>query len=597
MNNTCTYSNHKIAVNQNEYWIQFTATNTTIELITAINGNQPTFNAVHLMQGDCLNPQILATDSSYTIGDTLSFTNTLIAGQNYFLRFDLSSNFLGDFDACIVKSVSSGSITIVNDHGDSVICTYDTNNNSPYLNCPEITLCVGESLCFSAIDFLPSNETMNMLVAAVYGNVGTITNNSDSTIACVNFPTVGSQTIFIFPYDSPIQYDLTQAGGWPYNNYLDPITGDSIGNISWYFNVNVVDQTPPATTNSDGLLCFGDLYTITAFPGSTITSVTVDNQAIYTPNSSSWSISFNSVGQHVIAYTVTGFCYPVTYYDTVNVIQDNALTVTVDACNNATFTFTSCEEFTQIDLLFSNGVQEQVFNFSGTTTWTYNFSGITSPLTWTFNGYQPNPFFPFQPIITYTQTGTIQPASVLPLTISAPLFLCEMTPNAISITSPTGLSTIFWSVTPSTGITGQGTSSITLNTIPSIADVTINVSATDANGCKYTGTVTIENCCQPILTNNEYFERVYITNGINNIINQLPANYYNGPATPIAINLPNPGTLQYSTSYSTPTNLTQFLAANPTLLLGGNVITNNWIFINNDLIVDQSINITNCDFI
>jgi uncharacterized repeat protein (TIGR03803 family) len=186
--------------------------------------------------------------------------------------------------------------------------------------------------------------------------------------------------------------------------------------------------------------------------------------------------------------------------------------------------------------------------------------------------------------------------------ISGPQYLCEMNPNAITITSPNNLQNISWSTSPTNIFLGQGTNQITPLSWPQYQnDISVMVTAIDSNGCTYAAQTTLFACCLADTSGTEFFERVYTQTGLNSMSAQLPNGYYNGPAQQIIIDLPPqpPLNMQISTIYSNATSITQFIAQNPTIYNSGSatISTSNWIFFNNDLIIDQSVTFDLCDFI
>lgn len=204
-----------------------------------------------------------------------------------------------------------------------------------------------------------------------------------------------------------------------------------------------------------------------------------------------------------------------------------------------------------------------------------------------------------------TSSSAVVTINPLPTaTISAPQYLCEMTPNSISINSSSVFQSILWSTNPSGAnyaFSGQGTSTITPspNPWPTALDVTVTVNAVDLNGCQFLSNILLEDCCSPDTDNWEFFERTYTSNGAGSLSNQLPAGYYNGPTAPIVINLPPAQSLanQYSTPFTGQLPISQFIALNPSIISSGNISTNNWILFNNDIIIDIPTTFLNCDFI
>jgi hypothetical protein len=88
----CNRTTHQVGLTQNQYWMQFTATSTNIQLNTIINETAPAISAVQLISGTCSNFQIIETDSSFAIGDIIAFTSNLVIGQTYYICFQITSN-------------------------------------------------------------------------------------------------------------------------------------------------------------------------------------------------------------------------------------------------------------------------------------------------------------------------------------------------------------------------------------------------------------------------------------------------------------------------------------------------------------------------
>lgn len=604
----CNPVSFNLAANQDHYWIQFTATKSTADFITNIEDLLPTFSSISLFSGNCGALQLELIDSSFLIGDTLNLVNLNI-GQTYFIDLTVSSDFESKFGGCVInKNFITGYFYFTDQDGNVITCSFNSISTTivdsiyGYIhNCPELTFCITDTICIT-MDAYIDDGTLSTIadfdfVFAFGLPFASITYNSDYSEACMTFNNTGNTIAYLDPGHDGVSQPYTNV--YTYNTVAEQWLWH--GDIESYISINVIDSVPPAVSNNGSdILCLGSTYTLEAYPGSILTSVTVNNTTTVYPDSAFWSTTFSTAGDYIISYTEEGLCNPATYVDTIYVIDSTELNVTIDACNFATFTFTTCELFPTVTLAYGDGNLEVLNSFTGTVTWTHDYSSITGPITWLIEGQQQLIGFPPGTMgVTFSQTGTVNPSVPQPLTISSPTYLCEMGTGDISIISPTSLSSIFWSSQPTIGINGQGTASVTLQTIPTNSDVYLYVTAIDSSGCKYADTVSILACCSPIITGTEFFERNYTQLGLNSMANQLPAGYYNGPTSQVSINLPVQPALsnQYATSFSAPTNISLFITANPSILMGGNISTQNWIFINNDLIIDIPVNFVNCPFV
>lgn len=582
----CNIKNHHVSAGQTEYWIQFTATSTKVQLNTSLSGVAPVISSIDLLGGSCTNLQLLETDSTFSIGDSTVFDASLTVGQTYYLKLNILSNYDTHFEAClIVKTFLTGYFYFTDQNGNVDSCFYNSlgyvNTDTVYQSihaCHELNYCITDTLCItmSTINGGIVSYPHNFQFAEIFGvNFGSVIYNSDTTEICVTFNNTGTSTVYLNPnLDNNYSF-------YDNNQYFDNVLNQWFwtGDVTSYMNINVYDQTPPATPNQASTICLGGAYTLTTFSGTVLTNVTLDNVSQPIPDPAFWSTTLPG-GQHIINYTVDGLCQPASYSDTIIIIDTTDVSMTIDACNHASFTFQTCDVFTTLE--FSDGLGNliPITPVNGFATWTVDYSNITTPVTWTFNGWQQIQAAPLQYGIVFTESQTIFPAVPSPITTNAPSHLCDLTAAGISITGPTGLQNIVWSTSPVTAtFTGQGTTTIFPNSWSVTAgNVTVVVTAVDSNGCHYSDTMVLQVCCAPDADGTEFFERMYMNNGpIQSIVNQLPAGYYNGPIIPISINLPAPQPLanQISTSYANPTYLSAFMVSNPGLFGTGNMTTSN----------------------
>jgi hypothetical protein len=611
----CNTKNHTVSAGQSEYWIQFTASSESVQLNTAINGLAPVISSIDLLSGSCANLQLLETDSTFSIGDSTVFDASLTVGQAYYLKLNLSSTYDAYFDACLIeKSLENGIFVFTDQYGNTQTCywTDDMPNTvlvgdsvwSQHFHC-DLNFCLTDTICITQLiapyQITPSNIGSFDFLYAFGNQLNSITYNSDHTEACITFNATGVTTVFASNgYNGP-----NYVGNTPYNNYWTN-NGSSgqfawDGDCQWYLDLNVIDQTPQATPNQASTICLGGAYSLTTFPGTVLTSVSLNNVPQPIPDPAFWSTILPG-GQHIINYTVDGLCQPASYSDTIIIIDTTDVSMTIDACNHASFTFQTCDVFTTLE--FSDGLGNliPITPVNGFAAWTIDYSNISTAVTWTLNGWQQIQVSPIQYGIVFTESQVVLPAIPAPIITNAPSHLCDLTAAGISITGSSGLQNIVWTTSPATAtFTGQGTTSIFPNSWSTTAsNVTVNIAAVDSNGCPYSATMILQVCCEPDADGTEFFERTYVNNAqFQTVVNQLPVGYYNGPSLPIALNLaaPQPVANQIATIYSAPTTLTNFISANPGLFASGPLETNNWIFFNHDFIVDKDLTINNTHFI
>lgn len=590
----CSTKNHTVSAGQTAYWIQFTASSESVQLNTAINGLAPVISSIDLLSGSCTNLQVLETDATFSIGDSTVFNTPLTVGQTYYIKFNVLSAYAANFDACLIeKTTYTMELFVINSNGDT---TYICNgihfalagSGTNGWNCDPVNVCVTDSICLS---FQMANNSNSAIDSTFF--IQQVTNlnisgslNTNASSYCLTFNEVGIVTFFIHP---------------EYPGMGNPWAPDHPYNSPYYFSFNVIDQTPQATPNQASTICLGGAYSLTTFPGTVLTSVSLNNVPQPIPDPAFWSTTLPA-GQHIINYTVDGLCQPTSYSDTIIIIDTTDVSMTIDACNHASFSFQTCDVFTNLE--FSDGLGNliPITPVNGFATWTVDYSNISTAVTWTLNGWQQIQASPIQYGIVFTESQVINPAIPFPIATNAPSHLCDLTEAGISLTSPSGLQNIVWATSPATAtFTGQGTTTIFPNAWSTTANnVNLSLTAVDSNGCHYSAAMVLQVCCEPDADGTEFFERIYANNAqLQTIANQLPTGYYNGPALPISINLPAPQALanQIATIYSAPTTLTTFISANPGLFASGPLETNNWIFFNHDFIVDKNLIINNTHFI
>jgi hypothetical protein len=612
----CVLDFNSVLANQSDYWISFTATSKRIQFNTSVNGVSPNITSIELIQGSCTNLQTLEIDSVYTIGDSISFDTNLDIGQTYLLKFNLSSTFSSSFDACLTqKSLQNGIFIFTDQNGNTQTCSWtDFVPNSildgdsvwgQMYHC-DLNFCVTDTVCVTLlinnVDSVPIFTADFDFVYAFGNQFNSINYNSNFTEACFTFNSTGVTTVYAANgYSSNTGNSLV----FPYTNVFSNNNGSGTvwgwsGDCEYYMDLNVFDETPPGTYNTNSTICSNEVVSLTAYPGTTLTDLEVNGVGQQLSDSTQWSTSFGSPGTYVISYTVEGLCKPATYVDTVIVIDSTYISVTIDGCNQATFNLQTCIDYDQI--LFYDGINSSsvIIPINGFYSWTVNYSGITLPVNWTLNCLdQLVPTLPTLSVV-YSESQTIQPVTPNPIYTDAPTHLCDLTEGGISIVSPIGLSNLVWTTSPSTAtFSGQGTTTIFPDSWSVTADdITVSVSASDSNGCFYSTSFILKVCCEPDTVGIEYFEGIYTYDGSHSMAYQLPSGYYNGPTQSIIIDLPIPVNSSISTMYSAPTTLTQFVIDNPGVYDSQNSIisTSEWLFFNNDLIIDRDVTFSYCHF-
>lgn len=596
----CNLTTHAFGSEDQSFWFSFTATSTGIDFVVQSDPQQTNplnFTTVDLQQGNCYNVVQIEQQTINGNTDTLRFTG-LTVGLNYQLKLERSNVGSSDeFQVCAFALAQNSYWTnnFTNGSGGVMLnCRTELNNSieeSGNLGCNEITVCVNDVLnleIIAPIEISGLNPQPNPCqYYLVFENQnGAISNPvpfTDTYLTTLSFTQTGIVSFYLIPYywavGSGVYVGMTTD---PEDDFL--------------FTVNVVAEQPEAVWDNQ-LICQDGTATLTSLDFSTFSNVTVDG--ISYP-ASSYQVTFNSndftVGTHTVEYTLTGECGPVTYTTTFTVLEENGLTVTVDNCGNAIFEFTSCTLLGNFNATLNCGdgttLTGQVVG--GTIQFTHHY--VTQiPVNWTFLVEYPNG------IDAYSESGIFSGVVVQPITITAPAFSCEMN-QPITITSPSsGLLGITWSTDPTLLFGGQGTTTL----IPSPtwadnpSDIIVEVTATDANGCTYFGEVIIENCCGPKgqPADVEYFERTYYSHtSFSGLNSQLPAGYYNAP-TNVAISLPPAPATVINTSYSFPVTLTSLIASSGWTVNNGVLQIPQTLYLNNDLIIDQSILINSSHYI
>jgi hypothetical protein len=612
-----------ITSNQTAIWYSFVATQNSMEFhAEAINTTPPTLTDISIYSGNCSSLSLMETHA-YTINSTQIFSSNLTVGSTYFVKLSSTGGNATQLKSSVLKSYSGfGWVYFENQHGKKDSCFFDYINPI-YANSADNdtvwatqwrsclpTFCVGDTICI----FGTASIGINNLDSTFFSHIlpqtlgGTIVSSSPTEV-CMTFSSTGIKPIYL-SYD----HDWNILGNE--NSYsADPNLvsyGFWTGDCQNYINLNIVSVAPPgaSNTNSNHALCMNAPYVLTAYSGSVLSTVSINNGVVLHPNTSSWSTTFPTPGTYIIHYTETGFCEPASYTDTVIITSDTVIASMID-CHTIQFEIQNCSNATNYQYYINN-------QFAGNGSINGNYaviSDLTVDFTNAFNWEVQLGVLTFGQFNSQSSfSGSFAATPYQPLTLSAGgTYLCEMKPSTVQITQPSsGLFDITWS-SSSTLPYNLSNNDYTLNTnsqwLNYTADVTVSVYAADSNGCKSYGEITLKTCCSPMdANNNEYFEKMLVA--YEQIIPALPTGYYNGPVlysnSPVTISLVQPAlTSNVSTSYYAPISLSAYSAANPTVVTYDasldkytiNSINNKWLFFNNDLILDGKLEIINTNFI
>lgn len=613
-----------ITSNQTAIWYSFVATQNSMEFLAeAINTTPPTLTDISIYSGTCSSLSLMETHA-YAINTTQAFSSILTVGSTYFVKLSSTGGNATQIKGSILKTyVASGWVYFENQHGkkDSCFIDYfnqiignsldeDTILSTPWHSCLP-TFCVGDTICISGVLIV---DVGNGLDSTFFAHIlpqtlgGTIVSSSPTEV-CMTFSSSGVKPIYLSYYGD---WNLPSNQNYYNSNPNTPSFGFWSGDCSHYIDLNIVSVAPPGSSNTNpyNTLCVNEPYVLTAYSGSVLSSVSINNGVVIHPNTSSWTTTFSTPGTYIIHYTETGFCEPATYTDTVIITSDTVIATMID-CHTIQFDLQNCSNATNYQYYINN-------QFAGNGSINGNYAVIsdltvdfTNAFTWevqlgvlTFGQFNSQSSF----------SGSFSATPYQPLTLSAGgTYLCEMKPSTVQITQPSsGLLDITWS-SSSTLPYNLSNNDYTLNTnsqwLNYTADVTVSVYATDSNGCKSYGEITLKTCCSPMdANNNEYFEKMLVA--YEQIIPALPSGYYNGPElysnSPVTISFVQPAlTSNVSTSYYAPITLSAYSAANPTVVTYDatldkytiNSINNKWLFFNNDLILDGKLDIINTNFI
>lgn len=367
-------------------------------------------------------------------------------------------------------------------------------------------------------------------------------------------------------------------------------------------NLNVV-SSPPTTQGhwiTDSIICANETATFDYSSFGYISLLQIDGVTVpISTNSFTVSGANYSVGTHNVVYTVNSVCGSTTFNTSFTVIDDLSSFV-VDNCGNATLTFTTCSPIT------TPPNQSYTINWGDGSVENGTYSGNGYTVTHHFNpgNYTTNFVNSYLPGglggIIYQDTFNSFAVYSNILSLSGSQYSCEIT-SPISILGTNSYSSIVWSTVPAgLPFTGQGTTSINPNA-PAWAsqntDIIVNVTAIDLNGCVYTGTWTLLECCkQNPLPTNEYFENTYyVHTSSTGLASQFNAGTYWAP-TNVAIALPTPTGTTTSTPFSSVSTISNLITTYGWTVVGGVLTVNNPVFFNNDLIIDMNIKFLNCNF-
>ena len=632
-----------------------------IQLIVGSTDPNVTITGVVLYKNNFASFDSVAYYPENNAMDTLTL-DSLVFGQAYVLKLIRSSNVgTGNYEICLSdgeKTDYNGTMTYTNAQGDTIqTCVWtllDQSGLGPNIPlygqtffhdtlhfqnilCGAVSVCPNEKTCITMTNTaLTGNPLMNIAGALISGGIPVIIEyNSDSTQICFTFPNPGDYTMVTSPYSdgnlSP--WELIAAGyPWPVNQYFAEVPATATqqaipahfeGACAWYTAWHVSDTVQPFALNND-TICNGETFTLSSNAGQTISNVYIDGIDMNSDdNASSYtSPPILGLGMHYFTYSVNNGCAIEEFIDSVFVVG-TGLDVTISACGLMEVDFLYCPRNTQGSFIFNFGDgTDQIITYTGnpihlihqydvnlgTLVWTANFNSLLVP--------------PGGIVNYFTQTGTVQNIENQSLEfIAQGTYLCEMTSFFIQIDTTLSYSSIVWTANatdptlmfpPVYPIVGQGTNTINVASWATYNDVTIIVTATDINGCKYKDTLYLKGCCASTASNNEYFETTYYT-----YTTDLQPEFSNltGGGLPLpnsdatnfltrAISLPTaPAITSFiATSHLAPTTFAQFILANPSTWNAATLtltIPNQWLYLNNDLLIENMglVRIVNSPFI
>lgn len=612
-NPTCIEQTITVGASTTTVWLKFAPSNTNEVFRYSFSPLDGTvINDVKLHNGNnCSALTILTIYDSLNMNDSIDMIGLNTNGY-YFLEFTLSNRkdpinltFCKDEKAQenywyynFFINTPTGELTLL----DCLAGSWPDNgpNGGSFhgvYSCDTVDVCINDTLYLELINHFQSgilgiDSIANFDTWFVTQNGTTLTAVNDS-LAYMVFSQTGLVQFYCMPDTSfSTQYQQFIA------NYPQ----------EFILNLNIVATAPniAGTWINDNTICQNESATFEYSSFGYISSLQIDGITVpistntFTVNGANYS-----VGSHSVVYTVNSVCGSTTFSTSFTVIDDLSSFV-VDNCGNATLTFTTCSPITTppnqyYTINWGDGtVTNGTYNGNGFTV-THNFS--TGTYTTNFiNSYLPGGLggIIFQ--------DTFSTFTVLPneLVLTGSEYSCEIT-SPISINGSYPFSSIVWSTVPAgLPFTGQGTTSINPSA-PAWAsqnqDITVTVIAVDSNGCEYTGTWTLLECCKNPINTNEFFELTYYThsNPTTGLQNKLPASSYNGP-TNVSIASPIlPAFPAINTSFGLSTTLSSFLATyagTGGITVAGTTITiNRIVYINNAFIIDQNATIINSNFL
>lgn len=582
ISNNCEMRQYNFENNSNVIWLKFNASQSDFEFIieNSFQNSQWQLSNLELYVGICSSLLQLDSINLTSSADTINF-DSLTVNQDYFLKIEKGDLTLNSITCCITpKGIGSyWHNNFTNSAGNSLLfCKtllpidwqFEPHGNQ---NCNEITVCINDELNLEIVPPMFLGNTPVFIPVAhqfafVVQNGASYVTDVSALNTTLSFSNIGDVTFRIYPSS------LTSAFGIIQN---EP---------EFIFTVHVIDDAPQAIWDNN-VICDNGIATLSTLDGSVFSNVAVDGVVFLSGNS---EISFNSsnfsYGEHVVNYTLNGICGPTSYSTTFTIIEDNGFDFTIDNCGNAVFNYTMCNQNNSFNatLDFGDGTVITVPVLNGSATFTHQYANIT-PLNFNFSVNY------YNGILFYSENGVINGLIPQNITLSFSGYLCEVTNITMA---PSNFPQISWFTDPVLSINGQGTSSITPTAAwLNVGDITVNVWALDQNGCLFAGQKIIEQCCGPkngVLPNTEFFERSYYVHTSNSgLSSSIPfgVTYY-APAN-VAINLPPPPVNSVSTPYSQPSTLTSLINAGVVSLTGGVLSIPATFYINNDLIIDQSV--------
>ncbi len=563
---------------------------------------------------DCSNIIPLTLFDSLNTNDSILMQG-LNLNETYFLQVNFSNRLsVIDFTFCKSEKIiqvfwqnnffintPSGPLSLVDCSSGYWTDSQTSPTGSQYAgnaNCQTPELCIFDTLFLELYDF----DAASFSVFGLFEQDFWFENANGANYTQLS-PILGMLT---FTQNGPVSF---HCGPDSISVYTEFPYATQLNYPNYVFNLNITSAPPslPGLWENNDTICISGQSTFQYFENGQIISAQVDGgNVFFNQNTLVFNGTDYSAGTHTLTYTVQNSCGIATFTSTFVILDLNATSFMVDNCGNAVLTFTTCEDQ-------PTNTQYYTITWGDGTIQNGSYSGTGFTLTHNYppGSYSASFLTSFLPNglggIIYDEIFAPVTIQLNVLTLTGPLYNCEIT-SPISIITPANFTNVVWSTVPvSLPFTGQGTPTMNPNQLAWAGqnqDIVVNVTAIDENGCQYTGIFTLLECCKPVSTPaNEFFEQTYYTHSdlVDGLQNKLPASAYNGP-TSVAINLPTAPALPIiSTAFSFPTTMSAFLLANAgatnITVAGASVTINRIVYINNMLVIDQNTNIINSNYL